>query len=181
MVKYKRFSILILLMLSVSSVAPASAGFFDDVWEFVGNAEQNRGKLFDAVCGDTSQNKATGEVITTVSMVNNRVKRYNTVQNRERITPEMEHYGVNAVLVDVTDTGERFYIVRDKGIVDRFDGEVDARVEVTSGDVDFVMDRVEDGKIGILERIEISNRMRSKIVYSSVDMSLFSFCLYGGN
>lgn len=181
MVKYKRFSILILLMLSVSSIAPASAGFFDDVWEFVGNAEQNRGRLFDAVRGDTSQNKATGEVITTVSMVNNRVKRYNTVQNRERITPEMEHYGVNAVLVDVTDTGERFYIVRDKGIVDRFDGEVDARVEVTSGDVDFVMDRVEDGKIGILERIEISNRMRSKIVYSSVDMSLFSFCLYGGN
>ena len=180
MVKYKRFSILILLMLSVSSIAPASAGFIDDVWEFVGNAEQNRGKLFDAVRGDTSQNKAVGEALNDAPMVNNRVKRYNTVQNRERITSEMQHYNVSAVLVDVTDTDERFYIVQDKGIVDRYDGEVDARVEVTSADVDFVMDRVEDGRIGILERIEISNKMRSKIVYSSVDMSVFSFCLYGG-
>lgn len=181
MVKYKRFSILILLMLSVSSVAPASAGFFGDVWDFVGHSSENRGKLFDVIRGNTSQNKAVGDDIPVTPMVNNRVKLYNTVQNRERITAEMQHYNVESVLVDVTDTGERFYIVRDKGIVDRFDGQVDARIQMSSDDVDFVMDRVEDGKVGIIERIEISNRMRDKIVYSSIDMSMFSFCMYGGN
>lgn len=165
------------IMLIMCLTVPASASVWDDMKGFIGNSIQY-------LNGNTEQIQSHTEAIEPKVIVQDRVKdrvrAYNTPENVEKLSSEMKHYNVEAVCVDVTDTGERFYLVQGQGYTERYNGVVDLRVECSSEDIEFCLERVQDGKVKILERIEMANRLRHNIEYSNVKCSTFDFCLVGG-
>lgn len=166
--------VLVFGLVIISGMTPASAGMFDDFRGYMNHL------IGVDVEQDLNQNGAYREVIQTQPMVSDRVKSLSNIQNIKTMDQEMKRYNVNAISVQVEDTGERFYLVQNRGYVERYDGVVDIRVKCSSEDINDVADRVEDGKLGILERVEIMNTMRNKVEYSRVESNMFNFCLAGG-
>lgn len=158
----------------LSGVAPASAGVFDNIRGYMNHL------MGVDVEQDMSQNAAYREVVMSQPMVSDRVKSLSNIQNIGLMDQEMERYKINAISVQVEDTNEKFYLVKGRGYVERYNEPVDIRVKCTGDDINEVAERVEDGKLGILERIEVMNKMKNKVEYSRVQGSMFNFCLAGG-
>ena len=92
----------------------------------------------------------------------------------------MDKRNVDIVAVEVEDTGEHFYMIKNQGFVKKYNGDVDVRAEVTTDDVDFVLQRMKDGELGFWERAEVTNRLSDNIVNSGSSVESLKFCIFGG-
>lgn len=177
--RYAKLILIALVLGATISPAPASAGMFQDMVRMFTHSTEQRGALFNTGADIGNTEGTEGAQIHKAGVLED-VKRLNTIANIMKLSKEMERYGITSVLVDVEDTNEKFYVVKDRGVVERYDKPVDARVRMTKEDVDFVLARVNDGDVGILERIEISNQLRGSVVHSNIELSQFAFCYTGG-
>lgn len=177
--RYAKLILITLVLGAAISPSPVSAGVFQDMVRMFTHSTESRGALFNTGADMSNTEAAEVQQIHAAGVLED-VKRLNTIANIEKLSEEMERYGITAILVDVEDANERFYVVKDRGIVERYDKPVDARVRMTKEDMDFVLTRVNDGDVGILERIEISNQLRGRVVHSNIELSQFTFCYTGG-
>jgi hypothetical protein len=92
----------------------------------------------------------------------------------------MDEHDVKAASIRVVDTDEKFYLVKNQGFVESHNGEVDVKAQVTTDDIEFVLERTEDGELGFRERVEVTNRLKDRIINRDTGMESLKFSIFGG-
>ncbi|ADI73525.1 hypothetical protein Metev_0619 [Methanohalobium evestigatum Z-7303] len=183
--------------ISVADQESISAGFFGGVEDFVGGVAERAENMFGEAVnnsspqGDPQFNRSTdrdkdrvnrseseldedGETLEEVEdRVGNR-------ENIDKISDFMDEHDVKAASIRVVDTDEKFYLVKNQGFVESHNGEVDVKAQVTTDDIEFVLERTEDGELGFRERVEVSNRLKDRIINRDTGMESLKFSIFGG-
>lgn len=90
-----------------------------------------------------------------------RMKTQASEQNMERVYRLMNQYDITAVRIQVMDSANvvqrNYYVVRNRGLLQDYPGNVDQTFKISIEEADQILDRVQDGKISFDDEVKIAS------------------------
>ncbi|KCZ70432.1 hypothetical protein ANME2D_03347 [Candidatus Methanoperedens nitroreducens] len=135
----KSITVLIILML----VPAASANIFTDVFNKLVPYSQPLGV-------NNTQSVMEDDFDSLMAQI----YQLNTPANIQILSKKMQHYGINAIKIGVTDYNKNFYVVKDYGILEDYPTS-NIEITVSKAQIDQVKHYIADGKITPYEQFRM--------------------------